>query len=140
MRLKGKQQSDIDVKKKVHNLNILTTRDKTSYELANFLHVCVGSPTIRTFQQAIKNNFFATWPGIHKLNMKYRITDHTNIAMGHLDQDQKIQDQPNLLRIPKFGPTMSLQKLFSSQPRRCLMGTSPVHFPTHLVEATNTFM
>ena len=33
--------------------------------------------------------FLATWPGIHKLNMKYLITDHTNIALGHLDQERK---------------------------------------------------
>jgi len=32
-----------------NNLNVLTSRDKTSYELANFLHACAGSPTIRTF-------------------------------------------------------------------------------------------
>ena len=52
------------------------------------MHACAGSPTIRTFQDAINNNFLATWPGISKLNMKYLITDHTNIAMGHLDQER----------------------------------------------------
>ncbi len=31
----------------------------------------------------------ATWPDIDKLNMKYLITDHTNIALGHLDQERK---------------------------------------------------
>ena len=31
---------------RMQKLNILTTRDKTSYELANFLHACAGSPTI----------------------------------------------------------------------------------------------
>ena len=72
-----------------NNINILTTRDKRSHELANFLHACAGSPTIRTFQDAINNNFLATFPGIGKLNMKYLITNHTNIALGHLDQEHK---------------------------------------------------
>ena len=72
-----------------NKLNILTSRDKTSYELANFLHACAGSPTIRTFQDAIRKNFLATWPGIHKLNMKFLIMDHTNISLGHLDQERK---------------------------------------------------
>ena len=72
-----------------NNINILTARDKRSHELANFLHACAGSPSIRTFQDAINNNFLATWPGIDKLNMKYLITDHTNIALGHLDQERK---------------------------------------------------
>ena len=72
-----------------NNINILTARDKCSHELANFLHVCAGSPTIHMFQDAINNNFLATWPGIDKLNMKYLITDHTNIALGHLDQERK---------------------------------------------------
>ena len=72
-----------------NSINLLTARDKSSHELANFLHACAGSPTIRTFQDAINNNFLATWPGIDKLNMKYLITDHTNIALGHLDQERK---------------------------------------------------
>ena len=72
-----------------HKLNILTSWDKPSFELANFLHTCAGSPTIRTFQHAINNNFLDTWSGINKLNMKYLITDPTNISMGHLDQERK---------------------------------------------------
>ena len=72
-----------------NNINILTACDKSSHELANFLHACAGSPTIRTFQDAINNNFLATWPGIDKLNMKYLITNHTNIALRHLDQERK---------------------------------------------------
>lgn len=40
-----------------NNLNMIT-QNKTSYKLANFLHACVGSPTIRTFQSEIKSNFF----------------------------------------------------------------------------------
>ena len=50
---------------KRHTINFLV-RDKTSYELANFLHACAGSPSLRTFQQAINNIFFRPGQGSTK--------------------------------------------------------------------------
>lgn len=87
----GKTYNLVSIKKHLtsNKLNMLTSRDKTSYELANFFHACTSSPTIQTFQDAIENNFLATWPGINKLNMKYLITDHTNMSLGYLDQERK---------------------------------------------------
>ena len=40
------------------SINLLV-RDKTRYKLANFLHSCAGSPSLRIFQQAIKNIFLS---------------------------------------------------------------------------------
>ena len=73
-----------------NTMNILRSRDKTNYKIAISLHACAGSPTIQTFQHAIKkSNFLSTWAGIHKLNMKYLTNNHTNISMGHLNQEHK---------------------------------------------------
>ena len=37
-------------------LNVIMQKSKPNYELANFLHACACSPTIKTFQMAINNN------------------------------------------------------------------------------------
>ena len=56
-----KQSSQLSHKYTTTNkLNALPSHDKTIYEMANFIHACAGSPTIRTFQDAIKNNYLAT--------------------------------------------------------------------------------
>ena len=66
----------------------MVTRDKKSCKLANFLHDCAGSTTIRTFQQAIKNIFLHHGQVLIKF-YKRLITDQTNIAAGHMDQAHK---------------------------------------------------
>ena len=125
-----KQQSNKTVTTTImQKLNILTTRDKTSYKLANFLHACAGSPTIKTFQQAIKNNFFATWPGIHKLDMKYLITDNTNIAMGHLDQDRKNTRSTKVTDAPNVRTFNVLTKLIPFSAKEMLYGDLTGAFP-----------
>ena len=99
-----------------HKLLSTIEGEKTSYELANYLHACACSPAIRTFQEAIKNNFFQTWPGIKILNFKHFITYQTNIATGHLDQAHKnIQSTKLSHPEPKAFTTMTKIIPFSAK-------------------------
>ena len=45
-------------------INVIIRRDKTKQELAEYLHKCAFSPSITTFQKAIRRGHFITWPGI----------------------------------------------------------------------------
>ena len=64
--------------------NIILRIDKKSTDLASYFHASCFSPTKHTFLQAIKNNFFKSWPGLtYQLITKHL---HPNIytALGHV--------------------------------------------------------
>ena len=44
-------------------------------------------PQLRLSNKQVFKN--ATWPVINKLKFKHLITDHTNIALGHMNQSRK---------------------------------------------------
>ena len=73
----------------LHSANVITKLDKSNYELANFYHGCMFSPTIRTLHTMIRNNHLVTWPGVNKLNFQKSIVDTTAVEMGHLKQEKK---------------------------------------------------
>ena len=74
------------------SLAVIINKKRTHAELVQYLHAACFSPVKSTFEQAIKKNFFKTWPGLTpKLVTKYL---HTPIAttQGHLHQErQKLQ-------------------------------------------------
>ena len=68
--------------------NAIITKDIPKYHLANYLHACAFSPTLTTFQKAISNGHFITWPSIEKINFKKFLHDQTATHLGHLDQER----------------------------------------------------
>ena len=54
--------------------------------MTDYLHACAFSPALPTFQAAIWNQNFVTWPGIHTVNFSKFLGDKTSIYMGHMDQ------------------------------------------------------
>ena len=72
-----------------HDLNVVIAKNKTMHDLANFLHACAGSPTLGTFQKAIDNGNFITWPNINNINLKKYKPNEIATAKGHLDQERK---------------------------------------------------
>ena len=66
--------------------NAIIRKDKTKSALADYLHACAFSPALPTFQKAIRNNNFVTWPSITSINFENFITDKTAMYFGHLDQ------------------------------------------------------
>ena len=70
-------------------INYIIRRDKDKLELAKYLHACAYSPTISTFEKAIKNGNFITWPGIETLNFQKLLGTTLATELGHLDQERK---------------------------------------------------
>ena len=70
------------------SINVIIRRDKTKYELAEYLHKCAFSPSLSTFQKAISKGHFITWPGINDINFNKFITNTLPTAKGHLDQER----------------------------------------------------
>lgn len=70
------------------SLNTIIHKNMPKSQLAAYLHACAFSPTLDTFQKAINNSQFLTWPAIDKINIKKFLTDQTATHMGHLDQER----------------------------------------------------
>ena len=69
--------------------NYIITKDKSKTILAQYLHATAFSPPLSTFDYAIKNGNFITWPGIDNLNFKKLIDTTTALEKGHMDQERK---------------------------------------------------
>ncbi len=67
-------------------VNAIVRKDKMKSELADYLHPCAFSPTVPTFQEAIRNQNFVTWPAIHTINFDKFLGDKTSIYLGHMYQ------------------------------------------------------
>ena len=74
---------------KKDTINIITKMKQSNYELANFFHGCLFSPTVRAIQQAISNDHLITWPGIKKLNFNKYTQDITATELGHMNREKK---------------------------------------------------
>ena len=81
-----------------NNMNYIITKDKSKTELAQYLLATAYSPAISTFEYAIDNGNFVTWPGITELNFKKLIVTMIPIEKGHMDQERKISDQQHCRR------------------------------------------
>ena len=73
------------IKHRWGTVNLLVHKNKFKLELAQYLHVCAGSPVISTFQKAINNSNFITWPGIDKLNFNALIQTTLATIKDHLN-------------------------------------------------------
>ena len=69
--------------------NVIIRANQTKSNLAEYLHKCAFSPTLRTLTNAISKGHLITWPGIENLNFKKLIRNLLPTAKGHLDQERK---------------------------------------------------
>jgi hypothetical protein len=72
-----------------HQINAIIWKDKTKHDLATYLHASAGFPTLSTFNKAIKNGNFLTWPGIESLSFNKHLNKSIPTSKGHLDQERK---------------------------------------------------
>ena len=70
-------------------LNIIISKNKNKYQLANFYHAALCSPTLSTLRHAIQNDHLLSWPAIHDLTFSTTFVNTTATALGHLDQTRK---------------------------------------------------
>lgn len=67
---------------------MIIRKDKTKLDLAEYLHKCAFSPSLSTFQRAIRKGHFLTWPSIEDINFEKYIMNLLPTAKGHLDQER----------------------------------------------------
>ena len=79
---------DVQVKRQQETVNVIIRKDQTKHELAEYLHKCAFSPSLSTFQRAIRKGHFITWPGITNINFEKHIKNIIPTAKGHLDQER----------------------------------------------------
>ena len=70
-------------------INAIIRKNSTKHKLANYLHACAGSPSLSTFQKAIKKGYFLSWPGIEEINFEKYIPNQEATAKGHMDQEKQ---------------------------------------------------
>lgn len=93
-----KQNNIVTTSSSTNAVNYIITKDKSKSELAQYLHSAAFSPTISTFQKAINNGIFLTWPGIENINFDKFIKTSRATELGHLDQERK--NLPSTTAIP----------------------------------------
>ena len=69
-------------------VNAIIQKNLPKQQLADYLHACAFSPALSTFQKAINNGQFLTWPSIENINFQKFLSDQTAIHLGHLDQER----------------------------------------------------
>ena len=129
--------------------NAIIRQDCTKSELANYLHACAFSPALPTFQKAISNNNFVTWPAITSVNFHKFVTNKAAMYMGHLDQVRTNLQSTKNKPIMKIPPphhrhlttrlTRHFPKLFLSLQKNFLTEILPAHFPLSQQEEINTY-
>jgi hypothetical protein len=72
-----------------HHLNAIIRKDLSKTQLVQYLYGCCGSPVVTTWEKAIKNGNFITWPGIETLSIDAHLPKSIDSAKGHLNQEQK---------------------------------------------------
>ena len=112
MTSKYKSSSDHSCTKS--KINVITKLNQSTYELANFYHACLFSPTIRTLQDAIHNNHLVTWPSINKINFKKCIQDTTAIEMGHMKRERQNLQSTKIESPPPTPNTTSSTRTYQS--------------------------
>ena len=80
---------DIKLDNKKPVINAIVRKDMAKTKLANYLHACAGSPALSTFQRAINNGNFLSWPNIDEINFLKFLPNQEATAKGHLDQERQ---------------------------------------------------
>ena len=68
--------------------NAIIQKKLSKQYLADYLHACAFSSTLPTFNEAIKNGQFLSWPSIEKINFNKFLSDQTATHLGHMDQER----------------------------------------------------
>jgi hypothetical protein len=70
-------------------VNAIIRKDMPKTALAQYLYGCCGSPVMSTWQRAIRNGNFVTWPSIDSWSIGKNLPKTIASAKGHLVQQRK---------------------------------------------------
>lgn len=114
----------------VNKMSYIIRQDLNKTELAQYLHACAFSPSISTFQCAINNGNFISWPAIQSLNFKKLLGSPLPTLQGHLDQERKN------LQSTKPSTKSSLETNSASHPLDIQPDDKDNFFPQKISEKT----
>ena len=100
--------------------NVIIRKNRTTKELATYLHAACGSPAVSTFLNAIKKGFLLSWPGI-ELITESDLAPSLATAKGHLNQERKNlqstkSSPPSLLQHESVPPSNAPSNALSDTP------------------------
>ena len=81
-------------------MNYIISKNKSKTELAQYLHGCAFSPTLKTLQDAVDKGNFISWPDIDDLNFQTLLSAPLATILGHLDQERKNLQSTKLTQSP----------------------------------------
>jgi hypothetical protein len=67
---------------------VIIQKKKTHTELVQYLHAACFSPVKSTFEKAIKNKHFQSWPGLTAQILKHLPTSVAT-TQGHIHQERQ---------------------------------------------------
>ena len=70
-------------------ISVIIRKKETKKNLARYLHAACFSPVQSTWEQAIKNKNFATWPGLTMTMIKNHLPPSTATVQGHLHKQRQ---------------------------------------------------
>ena len=73
----------------LHQQCNMTYHSRNTRDMIKFMHAALGSPTISTLMQAIRNGYLKTWPGLTGNNVTKHIDFNDATMKGHLDRVRK---------------------------------------------------
>ena len=81
------------------SMSVIIHKKKTHTDLVKYLHAAAFSPVKSTFQKAIQNNHFKSWPGLTPTILKHLPTS-VNTVQGHIRQEQQNLQSTKLTSLP----------------------------------------
>jgi len=98
----------------IPKMNYIITKDKSKSELARYLLATAFSPAVSTFEHAVANGNFVTWPGISELNFKKLVGTTLPIEKGHMDQERNnLRSTANAEEHADFFPQQIKSKVYT---------------------------
>ena len=73
----------------VQHVAMSAIASETLGERLAFLHSCAGSPKLSTFNNALRNGNYTTWPELSASRVKKFLIEPASTIKGHLDQQRK---------------------------------------------------
>jgi hypothetical protein len=121
-------------------------RTSNQQDLMRYLHAACGSPVPSTWIASIRNNQFATWPGLSTRAVQRHLPASMATAMGHPDRRRKNQRSTKpITSEPSPEPTDSTTSQFPAQePKRChavfaALGLADLHNHVVYIDLTGGF-
>ena len=69
-----------------NKMNYIISKDKSKTQLAQYLHGCALSHSLKILQDAVDCGNFISWPGITDLKFKKLLKAPLATIIGHMDQ------------------------------------------------------